>query len=101
MIPTPGQPGPSAYGATDAEISSFVVRRFAFKCVGFTVWAALQALLGFGFSRQLAVMALISAVFAQCLGVWHREQVRAPHWTYFDEAAWFVLVGSALRMVAS
>lgn len=89
---------PGVREATDVQISRAILRRFAFKCVVFGIWAGLQAHAGFGFCRTYAAMALVSAVLSEFLGLWRRERITAPHWTYFDEAAWFFFIAAAFRM---
>jgi hypothetical protein len=95
--PAPGAGLPSE---DNAARSLHVLRRFAFKIVLFAGWAALQGALGHGFLRQFASMALISAILAQGAGLWRLERVSARHWTYFDEAAWFLMLALALDRLA-
>ena len=87
--------------ASLSQASLHVLRRFAFKCTLFAAWAGAEGVLGLGFVRPLALMTLISGLLCLALAVRHRERLSAPHWTYFDEAAWLLSIGSALRMAAT
>jgi hypothetical protein len=85
--------------ASDGAVSALVLRRFGWRCALFTAWAALGALFGLGFARQLGVMFMIAALVTQLLGLSYRDRLDARHWTHYDETAWFILLGSALRSV--
>lgn len=72
--------------------SLLVIRRFAWKVGFFSCVAAGHAAAGHGFLRHLTALALASTILALVLGHWHRDRVDAPSYTYFDEAAWFLLL---------
>ncbi len=76
--------------------SLLVIRRFSWK-VGFFVCCALgHFMAGHGFLRNLEALALASTVLAVVVGHWRQERVGAPHYTSFDEAAWFMLLAFVL-----
>lgn len=79
--------------------SSAVLKRAAFKLAFFTVAAAGQALLGYAFVPALGSLLVLTSVLSVIFGLTGREEVRSPHWTSFDEGAWFALLGHALLSV--
>ncbi len=83
-----------------AERSLSVLKRATLKLWLFVVAASAQALVGHGFVAPLATLALLSSIFDVGLGHWHRERVTAPHYTYFDEAVWFLMLACLLRLTA-
>lgn len=83
-----------------AARSLLVIKRFAYKVGFFVLFAGGAAAFGQSFARHLALFALLSAVVSIVLAQSQRERVWAPHYTSFDEAAWFLLLSSILRAYA-
>lgn len=79
--------------------SLLVIRRFTWKVGFFVCFSAFQAGAGNGFTRHLVWLTLAAAVLSIVLGHWSLERIAAPHYTYFDEAAWFMLLSFALGSV--
>ena len=80
-----------------SERSLHVVRRAGLKLSFFTAASAIQAAAGYGFLRPLTTLIMLSAVAAALLGLWLRDRPTAPDYNYFDEAAWFLVLGFVLR----
>jgi hypothetical protein len=80
-----------------AARSLAVLRRAGLKLWLFIVASSAQALVGHGFAAPLATLALLTAILDVGLGHWHGERVTAPHYTYFDEAVWFLMLASVLK----
>ncbi len=77
--------------------SLLVMKRAGFKLCYFVIAASGQILLGYEFAKTLATLALLTGILAFALGVGSRENVRAPYYTHFDEASWFLLLGQIVR----
>ena len=73
-----------------------VVKRAAYKVAFFTVAAAGQALLGYAFVSALGSLFVLTSLLSVIFGLMNREEVGSPYWTFFDEGAWFALLGHAL-----
>lgn len=73
--------------------SLLVLKRAAFKLCFFVIAAFGQTLLGYEFIATFAALALLTGILAFALGIGSRENIRALHYTYFDEASWFLLLG--------
>lgn len=73
--------------------SLLVVKRAVFKLCFLVIAAFGRSLLGHEFTKTFATLALLTGVLALLLGIASRKNVRAPYYTYFDEASWFLLLG--------
>lgn len=94
-MPAPAQSVPPA-AMPSTRRSQVVLNRAAFKLVFFTFAACLQTMLGYSFVATLANMTLLTGLLSVFFGVLSQEKIRSPYWTFFDEAAWFILLGHAL-----
>lgn len=83
--------------ATYAAQSLAVLNRAALKLAVFTFAAAVHGLVGLGFLRTLSTLALLAGILGVMMGQWRHERPLAPHYTHFDEAAWFIMLGLILR----
>ena len=97
-IPSRHSPAYTQPAIDHASRSLSVLKRAAFKLWLFVLASSAQALVGHGFVAPLATLALMSSILDIALGHWHREQVTAPHYTYFDEAVWFLMLAYILRL---
>lgn len=89
--------GDERIAASAEERSLHVIRRFACKVGLFALFCCVPAALGHGFARHLASLALASAIGAIVIAHLRQEHVWAAHYTYVDEAVWFLLLAFILR----
>lgn len=80
-----------------ATRSLAVAKRAGFKLAVFVLAAGLQSLAGYGFAPTLASLCLLTGILAAILGIMCRDRPSSLHFTYFDEAAWFMLIGHVVR----
>lgn len=71
--------------------------RFGWKVGAVVCAATAQAAIGNGFLRHVVSLALAAAILAIILAQWRVERVNAPHYTSYDEAAWFMLLSFIAR----
>ncbi len=73
------------------------LRQFALKLAFILFFAGLQYALGFNFMRPAATMLIFSAFIALYLGRRLQQSPRDRHFTFYDEAAWFLLISYLLQ----
>lgn len=82
--------------ADDARRSLAVLKRAGMKLTGYALIAWGQWLAGRGFAAPLASMALATALVSAIVGFGRRVGFNPAHYTWLDEAAWFLLLAFVL-----
>lgn len=82
------------------ERSLLTLKRAGFKLGVFVLCAGAQALAGHGFLTPLSTMAVWTALVYAAIATVRQERATDPFYNSLDEAAWFYLLGFALRRLA-
>lgn len=93
-------PRPSAAEPVQAERFRrirIVLERFAARVVLAIVWSMLVGLVGGDFWSTIAAMMLGMAFLCLMFAVVLEEPFMAPHFTHYDESAWFLLIALAVK----